>query len=139
MDEGQNSMKYDEFKIKIVDDIAIVTVDLLVATQRDAKPLWEELETTTILEWDKVIVDLSQCTFIDSTFVGMLVRIFKVIKNNNGKMRLVFPENNMKLYFHTTGITRIVECFDTLNEAIDSFSANIPTRKILFDQEFNRN
>jgi hypothetical protein len=51
MDEGQNSMKYDEFKIKIVDDIAIVTVDLLVATQRDAKPLWEELETTTILEW----------------------------------------------------------------------------------------
>ena len=139
MDEGQNSMKYDEFKIKIVDDIAIVTVDLLVATQRDAKPLWEELETTTILEWDKVIVDLSQCTFIDSTFVGMLVRIFKVIKNNNGKMRLVFPENNMKLYFHTTGITRIVECFDTLNEAIDSFSTKIPTRKILFDQGFNRN
>lgn len=139
MDEGQNTMKYDEFKIKIVDDIAIVTVDLLVATQRDAKPLWEELETTTILEWDKVIVDLSQCTFIDSTFVGMLVRIYKVIKNNTGKMRLVFPENNMKLYFHTTGITRIVECFDTLNDAIDSFSTKIPTRKILFDQEFNRN
>ena len=132
-------MKYDEFKIKIVEDIAVVTVDLLVATQRDAKPLWDELETTTILEWDKIIIDLSICTFVDSTFVGMLVRIFKTISSKKGKMKLVFPENSMKLYFHTTGITKIVECFDTLDEAINSFGLKIPTRKIIFDQDFNKN
>lgn len=72
-------MNYDDFKINIVDDIAIVTVDLLVATHRDAKPFWEELEKRSILDWDKVIIDLSFCTFIDSTFVGILVKMFKTI------------------------------------------------------------
>ena len=129
----------DEYKIKIVDDIAIVTVDLLVATQRDAKPFWDELESTSILEWDKVIVDLSNCTFMDSTFVGMLVRIYKTINGKKGQMKLVFPEKNLKLYFHTTGITKIMKSFDTLNDAINSFKSTIPTRKISFNEEFNRN
>jgi anti-anti-sigma factor len=132
-------MNYDEYKIKITDDIAVVTVDLLVATQRDAKPLWDELESKGILEWDKVIVDLSPCTFIDSTFIGMLVRIFKAISNKNGQMKLVFPEKSAKLFFHSTGITKIVNCYDALNDAVYSFNPKFPIRKISFGEEFHTN
>lgn len=132
-------MNYDDFKINIVDDIAIVTVDLLVATQRDAKPFWNELEKRSILDWDKIIIDLSFCTFIDSTFVGMLVKIFKLVTSRNGKMRLVFPEKNSLIYFHTTGITKIVDCFNTLDEAVDTFKSKIPTKKIFFDNKFHNN
>ncbi len=132
-------MDYDEFKIKITDDIAIVTVDLVVATQRDAKPIWDELESKGIFEWDKVIIDLSPCTFIDSTFIGMLVRIFKAISNKNGQMNLVFPEKSAKLFFHTTGITKIVNCYDTLNDAVNSINPKFPVRKISFSQEFHNN
>ena len=132
-------MHYDDFKIKIIDDIAIVTVDLLAATQRDAKPLWDELESKGVLEWKKVIVDLSECTFIDSTFIGMLVRIFRTMSNNDCQMKLVYPENNARPLFHTTAITRIVNCFETLNEAIRSFDKKFPIRKISFGQEFHKN
>ena len=132
-------MNYDEYKIKIVNDIAIVSVDLLVATQRDAKPLWDEMESKGILDWDKVIIDISQCTFIDSTFVGMLVKIFKALKNQNGQMKLVFHEKNAKLFIHTTGITKIVSCFDTVDEAVESFNSKFPVRKITFGEEFHRN
>ena len=132
-------MNYDEFKIKITDDIAIVTVDLVVATQRDAKPIWDEMESKGILEWDKVIIDLSFCTFIDSTFIGMLVRIFKKIADKKGQMKLVFPEKDARIYFHTTGITKVVPCFNTLSEAVNSFNSEIPIRKISFDEEFNLN
>jgi len=132
-------MHYEDFKIKIVDDIAVITIDLLAATQRDAKPLWDELESKGILEWEKVIVDLSQCTFIDSTFIGMLVRIFRTMVNNGCQMKLVYPENTARPLFHTTAIIRIVNCFETLNEAIRSFDKKFPIRKISFGEEFHRN
>lgn len=132
-------MNYDDFKIKIIEDIAIITVDLLVATQRDAKPFWDELDSKAILDWDKVIIDLSFCTFIDSTFIGMLVRIFKTISSKKGVMKLVFPEKNAGVYFHTTGIIKLVDCFDTLGEAVNSFNSKIPIRKISFNEKFHNN
>lgn len=132
-------MNYDDFKINIVDDIAIVTVDLLVATHRDAKPFWDELEKRSILDWDKIIIDLSFCTFIDSTFIGILVKIFRTVSSKNATMRLVFPEKNALIYFHTTGITKIVDCYNTLDEAIDSFKSNLSTKKIFFENKFHNN
>ena len=132
-------MQNQDYKFKIVDDIVIVVVDLLVATQRDAKPFYDELESKSILDWDKVIVDLTFCTFIDSTFLGMLVRIYKTISIKRGQMKLVFPEKDARTYFHTTGITKVIDCFNTLKEAVNSFDTKIPTRKISFNQEFSNN
>lgn len=128
-------MNLDDIKIKIIDDIAIVIVDMPVATQRDAKPFWNELENKSILEWDKVIIDLSLCTLTDSTFVGMIVKILKTVSRNNGQMKLIFPEKNARINFQTTGIIKVIECFNTLNEALNSFNSKIPTRKISFNEE----
>jgi anti-anti-sigma regulatory factor len=128
-------LNLDDIKIKIIDDIAIVIVDLPVATQRDAKPFWNELENKSILEWDKVIIDLSLCTLTDSTFVGMIVKILKTVSRNNGQMKLIFPEKNARINFQTTGIIKVIECFNTLNEALNSFNSKIPTRKISFSEE----
>ena len=132
-------MYCDDFKLTTIEDIAIVTVDLLAATKRDAKPLWDELESNGVIQWQKVIIDLSRCTFVDSTFVGMLIRIYKTMSLNNYQMKLVFPESNARFLFHTTAITRIVSCYDTLNEAVDSFNSKFPIRKISFGEEFHKN
>jgi len=125
----------DDFKIKIIDDIVIIVVDILVATHRDVKPLWYELESKSILDWDKIIIDLSFCTYVDSTFVGLIIKIYKRMYEKNGQLKLVFPETKAMVYFHTIGITRKVDCFNTLNEAVKSFDTKIPTRKIVFDDE----
>ena len=132
-------LNLDDFKINIVDDMAIVAVDLLVATHRDAKPFWEELEQKCILKWEKVVIDLSFCTFIDSTFVGILVKTFRTISANKGILKLVFPESNAKNYVHTSGIAKIIDCYNTLDEAMDSLSSDIPIRKIFFEDKFHNN
>ena len=129
----------DDFKIKIIDDIVIIVVDILVATHRDVKPLWDELESKSILDWDKIIIDLSFCTYVDSTFVGLIVKIYKRMYEKNGQLKLVFPETKAMIYFHTIGITRMVDCFNTLNQAVKSFDTKIPTRKIVFDDEISNN
>lgn len=125
----------DDFKIKIIDDIAIVAVDMLVATHRNAKPLWNELENKGILEWSKVIIDISNCIFIDSTFLGMIVKIHRRVMKNNGQVKLVYPEQNALKYLYTMGIVRMLECFNDLNQAVNSFDTEIPTRKIAFSEE----
>jgi len=125
----------DDFKIKIIDDIAIVIVDILVATHRDAIPLWDEVESKSILNWDKIIIDLSACTYVDSTFVGLIVKIYKRISEKNGQLKLVFPETKAMIYFHTIGITRLAPCFNNLDQAVKSFDAKIPTRRIVYDEE----
>ena len=125
----------DDFKIKIIDDIAIVAVDMLVATHRNAKPLWNELENKSILEWSKVIIDIKNCIFIDSTFLGMIVKIHRRVMKNNGQVKLVYPEQNALKYLYTMGIVRMLECFNDLNQAVNSFDTEIPTRKIAFSEE----
>lgn len=132
-------MNLDNYRIKIIDDIVIVAVNLLTATQRDAKPFWNELENKSVLEWDKVIIDLSFCTFVDSTFIGIIVKILKTVRGNNGQMKLVFPEKNARTHLHTTGIIRVIDCFNTLDESVNSYNSKIPTRKISFDEEFLHN
>jgi anti-anti-sigma factor len=133
------NLNLDDFKIKIIDDIAIVIVEILVATHRDAKPLWDELESKSILGWDKIIIDISNCTFVDSTFIGMIVKIYKSVSNRNGDMKLVFPEKKAMAYIHHMGITKILDCFNTLNQAVNSFDTRIPTRKIVFQEELPNN
>ena len=108
---------------------------MLVATHRNAKPLWNELENKSILEWSKVIIDISNCIFIDSTFLGMIVKIHRRVMKNNGQVKLVYPEQNALKYLYTMGIVRMLECFNDLNQAVNSFDTEIPTRKIAFSEE----
>lgn len=128
----------DNIKIKIINDIAIIVVDLLVATQRDAKPFWDELESKSILDWEKIIIDISSCTFVDSTFIGIIARIHKRVSDNDGQLKLVFPEKKAMIYLYTLGITRMIDCFNTLRQAVDSFDSEIPIRKISFEEELQK-
>jgi anti-anti-sigma regulatory factor len=125
----------DDYKIKFVNDIAIVTVDILVATHRDVKPFWDFLANKSIVDWDKIIIDISFCTFIDSTFIGIIVKIFKTVTSRNGQVKLIFPERIAMNYLHSIGVTKMLDCFNDLTQALNSFDSNLPTRKISFQEE----
>ena len=125
----------DDYKIKIVNDIVIVNVDILVATHRDAKPFWDYLESKSIIDWDKIIIDISYCTLIDSTFIGMIVKIFKIVNSRNGQVKLVFPETMAMNYLHSVGVTKMLDCFNDLTQALRSFDSSFPTRKISFQED----
>jgi anti-sigma B factor antagonist/stage II sporulation protein AA (anti-sigma F factor antagonist) len=129
----------DDFKINVIDDIAVVKVDILIATHRDAKPLWNELESRLMFKWKKLILDLSPCNYIDSTFIGMVVKIFRKVSEKNGQMALVFPKINMMESFSVLGITKIVPNFNCLEEALDSLGSQPENQKINFDAKFSAN
>lgn len=125
----------ENFTISYTKDIVIVKVDLPAATMRDSQFLWETLANDSLFDKEKIIVDLSACSFIDSTFIGMIVKIFKRINEKHGVMKLVFPQITDIESFRVIGIAKILECFNSVENAIESFSPDSSVSKIEIDQQ----
>ena len=114
----------DDFTLDIIDEIVIVRVNLFTATFRDANLFREFIDTHLIFSQKKIIIDLSYCHYIDSTFVGTIVKIFKKVREKKGNLKLVFPQLNSLIAFRVTGITKIMGCYDTLNQAREAMNAD---------------
>jgi anti-anti-sigma factor len=124
----------ENFSINYKKDIVIVKVDLPAATMRDAQFLWEIVASDSVFDKEKIIIDLSACSFIDSTFIGMIVKIFKRVSEKHSVMKLVFPQITDIESFRVTGIAKILECFKNLDNAIESFNPDSSVSKIDIDQ-----
>ena len=129
----------DNFKLEIVEGIAVVKIENTTATLKDAPLLWDVFESEFIFDWKKIIIDLSLCTFVDSTFIGMIVKLFRKANEKNNHLKLVFPQITDVNSFSVAGITRILECFSTLQNAVDSFKPESSTSKIVIEREIFTN
>lgn len=129
----------NEFETKFINEIIVVKVDVIIATHRDAKPLWDEFESKLLFNRSKVIIDLSFCSNVDSTFLGMIVKILRKMNEKNGNLVLVFPKLVTQELFLVTGIHKIVPCFKTLSEALNSLGSKSVINHINFDSSFQSN
>ena len=120
------------FNKETVGDIAIEKVRLPKATLIEAKVFWERLQTAISQENDKLIIDLSDCTFIDSTFMGVIVQAQRELIKNQGELKLVLPAEQMKEFFKFAGITKVIETFQSKEDALSSFNKEPEIRDIVF-------
>jgi anti-anti-sigma regulatory factor len=125
----------ENFSLKLAEHIAIIKIELVSATLRDSQELWDMMDINSIFEKKKIIIDLSSCTFVDSTFIGMIVKIFRRVNVNNGILKLVFPQVTELESFRVIGITRILECFKSVESAIESFNPEASVAKIEIDEK----
>ena len=129
----------EDFQIDYIDDILVVKVDLIAATLRDAQPLWIEFENCMLFNHSKIIIDLSTCVHIDSTFIGMIIKIFKRVNENYGKLSLVFPQLSSIEALRVVGIKKIIECYENLEEALELVSVRLPIRDFEFEEKSLQN
>ena len=125
----------DSFELEIVEGVAVVKVDSSTATLRDAHLLLQTFENESIFDWNKIVLDLSSCTFIDSTFIGMVVKIFRMVDKKNTRLKLVFPQVSDISSFQLVGISRIIDCYKSLEDAVESFGSYSFVERIVIDQE----
>ncbi len=70
---------------------------------------------------DKVIVNLSQCEFVDSSFLGALVAGLKKTTMKGGDLKIVGLRPPVKAMFELTRLYRIFDIFEGEEEAVNSF------------------
>jgi anti-anti-sigma factor len=107
----------DAISRNINSGIVIEKVNLVRATLNEAFELKDNL-TEDGLDYNKIIVDLSGCDYIDSTFFGALVYSYKKIKENDGRLILVISESSLAASFIYKEISSIFEVYPTIRDAI---------------------
>ncbi len=109
----------EEFELLTVKGVRFIIVNLSRATLQEAKILKSIIEEEIIIGVRKLAIDISQCEFIDSTFIGSLVVEQKRMKEKGGKIMLIYPVKLDENLFHVTNTLRIFEIYQTREEAIE--------------------
>lgn len=102
-------------------DLDIINVNLYRATMDIAFAFNKLLQRIISTERNKVIVNLSNCEFIDSSIIGALVNNLKKATSVGGDLRLVGFHPSVNSMLELTRMKRVFESFKTIEEAIKSF------------------
>ena len=98
-------------------DVAIVSargeVDVFTAPGLDA-----ELDTLITEGHCRLVIDLSEVAFLDSTGLGVLVKVLKHAREAGGWLHLVVTSDRIRKIFEITGLDASIPIFDTAQDAI---------------------
>lgn len=72
-----------------------------------------------VAETPRVVVDLSQTTFLDSMGLGALVGGARRSREAGGWLRLVNPRANVRRALSLTELDKVIGLYDTVDQAIE--------------------
>ena len=121
--------------------VLVEIVNLTRATIKEAEEFKQRILNDIDTGWRKIIVDITDCEFIDSTFLGVLVVSLKRITGLGGDLRLVGIQAGVDSMFQLTRLYKVFETFETRERAIKSFASpkvdngNIEIQNTLFSDD----
>ena len=107
-----------DFEREYRGDIVIITVNVSRATVKEAHDFKKFVDFEIKKKKLKIIVDLSPCDFIDSTFIGVLVVTLKKLADMGGELRLIEPPSIAHTILKVTGTLNVFNMHKTKSEAI---------------------
>jgi anti-anti-sigma factor len=110
-----------DFIREVHGNVIIEVVNLNRATLKEAEDFKKVLLEDITTGWRNIVVDLSECEFIDSTFLGTLVVSLKKITTLGGDLRLIGFQPAVHTMFELTRLYRVFESFESKEEALNSF------------------
>jgi len=111
----------EDFEREYVNSTAIINTYLTRATLKEAQELKKIIDEEIIYDNFRLIIDLSLCEFIDSTFLGAIVYGHKKLLQNNGRLNVIMNfEANTDLFFITSTF-RLLNVFSTREDAMNGF------------------
>ena len=73
----------------------------------------------------QLVIDLSKCDYIDSTFFGVIVKISRMLIDIGYKLKVVKPSMvGESIFIHTT-TSKVFDKYKTREDAIKSFDEDI--------------
>lgn len=72
----------------------------------------------------KMIIDLSNVEFMDSSGIGMILGRYKEIEERKGKIAITGVKGNMERIFNMSGLYKIINKYNTIDDAINEWRKN---------------
>jgi len=112
----------NDFVLDIVDEIAILQINLIRVTLNDIQEFRQSIDSIITKEINKIIIDFSKCTYIDSSVIGLLITFTKELRKSGGDIKLIVPQNGGSLnIFVQTSLNKIFLQFPDRQKALESF------------------
>ena len=111
----------EEFTKFMNGDILIEKVNFSRATYKEAQEFKDRLVYDILRNNLKIIIDLSSCEYIDSTFLGALVVSLKNMAERGGEIKYVIPQPSALYLFKITGLYGVLNLYRNTEEAAQSF------------------
>lgn len=110
----------DAFEKIYENGIYIIVVNLSRSTIRDAYEFRKVLEEEINAGHTDLIIDLSKCDHLDSTFFGGLIWTLNKMLDVGKKLKIVKPCNPKEDIFQTTNTISLFDIYKTKEEALRS-------------------
>lgn len=109
-----------KFEFKQIDDI---TIFKLMEKSFDASIAGLVKGELTIYlsseEVSKLIFDLSEIEYCDSSGLSAILLAFRIIQTNDGKVRLASPQKSVRTLIEISQLNRVLPITDTVEDAIN--------------------
>ena len=110
-----------DFTIELVGGIAIIKLNMMRATVKEAQEFKKTIQSVLQDGNHKIIIDFSECNFIDSSIIGVIVTLSKDLRNKGGEIKGIINERTLLNLFIQTGLEKIIHHYSNRELALSSF------------------
>jgi len=106
---------------RTVDDVEIISLQGKITIGAGDTQLREVITNAVNAGKNKILLDLSGVTTIDSSGIGELVGSYTTATNRGGKLKLLHLPAKLNELLHVTQLITVFEVYENETEAIGSF------------------
>ncbi len=115
----------EDFEKIYVDGVFVIEVNLIRSTINEAIAFRKIVEGEINSGNTKLVIDLSKCIYIDSTFFGAIIVASKMLIDIGYKLKVVEPGIAGEYLFTYTNTVKVFDKYKTREDAIKSFDEDI--------------
>jgi anti-sigma B factor antagonist len=104
-----------------VNGIEIIKLDGKITIGAGDQQLRDVIANTVAAGKNKILLDLSGVTTIDSSGIGELVGSYTTVTNRGGKLKLLHLPAKLNELLHVTQLITVFEVYENEDEATKSF------------------
>lgn len=113
------------FSTEIKNNIVIEYVNLKRATTNEAEKFKTHFLNNLNNKVKRYIIDLSQCDYMDSSFLGSIIFVYKKISESGGELKVIAPHQDIKILLEITSVNKFVDVLETKSEALKRFTKKV--------------
>jgi anti-sigma B factor antagonist len=111
------------FKSEIIEGVLVLTIYLTRATASVADVLKDKLFEEIKKGNNRIVINLNNVDFTDSSFLGALLAGHKFAVENSGGIALSDLKPQVKNVFEVTYMNKIFDVFETVEKAVKNFTS----------------
>ncbi|MBM4169452.1 MAG: STAS domain-containing protein [Ignavibacteria bacterium] len=110
-----------KFKSEEKQGVTVIALDGNIMGGPDATSLNDELQRLVKESKARVVVDLGNVKFMNSSGLGMLIRSLTTLRNAGGDLKLARASEKIESLLMVTKLITVFDHYETVDEAVAAF------------------